>query len=70
MFNFFLKIQVLSQNAAARLRTQDGAETIQVIMIMGIMALIIAAVFLSSGGLGEQIEALGTRVSNAIQDIS
>lgn len=69
MSNFFLKIWVRGESAVARMRTQDGAETVQVIMIMGIFALLIAAVFLADGGIRDSIQNLGDRVNNWINNI-
>lgn len=53
-----------------RLRDEErGAETIQVIMIMGIMALIIAAVFLTDNGIRSAIIKLGNKVENWITNV-
>ena len=70
MNNLLLKIWVSGQNGVSRLKDQQGAETIQVIMIMGIMALIIAAVFLIDGGLKDKIEDLGTTIGEKITNIT
>ena len=66
MNNFFLKIYV---SASTRLRSQAGAETVQVIMIMGIMALLIAAIFAPGSPVYEAIEELASKVKTAIQNI-
>lgn len=49
---------------------QDGAEVVQVVMIMGIFAIIIAVVFLINGGLRDQIVDLGRSVGEKIGVIS
>lgn len=71
MNNFFLKLWVSGQNAtnraADRLRAQEGAETVQVVMIMGIMAILIAVIFFGPFGLKQKITDLGTNVGNKIQ---
>jgi hypothetical protein len=69
MNNLLLKIWVSGQNGVSRLKDQQGAETIQVIMIMGIMAIIIAAVFLVDGGLKDKITTLGTTIGEKITNI-
>lgn len=51
-----------SDALGARTRDADGAETVQVVMIMGIFAIIVALVFLSSGGLRDQINGLAGKV--------
>ena len=66
MNNFFLKIYV---SASTRLRSQAGAETVQVIMIMGIMALLIAAIFAPGSPIYDAIKNLATDVKNAILSI-
>ena len=66
MNNFFLKIYV---SAPTRLRSQAGAETVQVIMIMGIMALLIAAIFAPGSPIYDAIKSLATDVKNAILSI-
>ena len=70
MNNLLLKIWVSGQNGVSRLKDQQGAETIQVIMIMGIMALLIAAIFFGPFGLKTKITALGTDVADKIQCIT
>ena len=67
MNNLLLKIWVSGQNGVSRFKDQQGAETIQVIMIMGIMALIIAAIFFGPFGIKQRIEDLGTAVGNKIK---
>lgn len=59
-----------SEVAAARTRLDEeqGAETVQVIMIMGIMAIIVVALFFSNIGLKQAILDLGTTVKDKLTD--
>lgn len=50
-------------------REEDGAETVQVIMIMGIMAVIIGAIFFV-GGLKDSIIGLGEKVVNCVKAVT
>lgn len=74
MSNFFLKLWVSGQNAThragERLRAQEGAETVQVIMIMGIMAVLIAFIFFGPGDIAAKIQDLGENVRDKIDCIS
>jgi len=70
MNNLLLKIWVSGQNGVSRFKDQQGAETIQVIMIMGIMAFVIAGVFLADGGLRDKITNLGTTIGEKITKLT
>jgi Flp pilus assembly pilin Flp len=67
-----LTLFIRTQNSALRLRDraveEHGATTVEYIMILGIMALLVTAIFLSSGGLREKILALGTSIKEALGD--
>lgn len=69
MSNFFLKLWVGGETAVARLRTQEGAETVQVIMIMGIMALLIGALLAPGSPINDAVKGLATEVKTTIQGI-
>lgn len=54
-----------------RMRSNEGATTVEYVMILGIMALLVAAIFLIPGtGLRDQIERLGDAVKNTIADVT
>lgn len=69
MSNFFLKLWVRGESAARRLRTQEGAETVQVIMIMGIMALLIGLLLAPGSPINDEIRDLANQVRDTIRDI-
>lgn len=69
-----LTLFIRTQNSAHRLRDraveEHGATTVEYIMILGIMALLVAAIFLSSGGLRERIFNLGETIKSTVGDAS
>jgi Flp pilus assembly pilin Flp len=60
-------------NTGQRLRSQEGATTVEYVMILGIMALIVAAIFLSNGGVRDKLwndsDSLGRQVIDTITSI-
>lgn len=55
----------------SRVGDRDGAEVVQVVMIMGIVALIVIAIFLGTGngGLQKSLTDLGGRVQSLLDGI-
>lgn len=76
LLHTFVKTQTTALAVRDRLleRAKDerGAETVQVIMIMGIMAIIIGAVFLVGGdsSLKGRISSLGSKVKNCVTAVT
>jgi len=61
------EIASLRSRAQDRLTAEDGAEVVQVVMIMGIMAIIVVALFLTDTvGLKGAIVKLGNTVKDQI----
>lgn len=62
------EVAAAQTNARERMSEQDGAEVVQVIMIMGIMAIIVVALFFTDIGLKDAIMDLGSTVKDKLTD--
>lgn len=58
--------QTTAQKTVDRVKNQEGATTVEYIMILGIMALIVAALFLADGGIRDGIMSLGRKIVNTL----
>ena len=58
------------RSASETAREEHGAETVQVIMIMGIMAVIIGVIFLGPFGLKGTIQTLGENITGCVSKIT
>jgi hypothetical protein len=57
-----------ARSARPRILDQEGAEVVQVIMIMGIMAILVVALFFTDIGLKQAILDLGQTVKDKLTD--
>ena len=69
LLSLFVAAQTEIASAASRSADEDGAPTVEYIMILGILAIIVAALFFSNGiGLKDAILGLGETVKEKLTD--
>jgi Flp pilus assembly pilin Flp len=69
--SLFVRAQNSAHLASQRAVAERGATTVEYVMILGIMALLVAAIFLlPNTGLRDRIGDLGQKVQDVVGDVS